>query len=107
MIQDFIIPTIYCPFPSKINSHVDALQQHTLDWVQQFNLVADDRAWYRLKKSQFHRLAARAYPTTSLERLAIIADWNIWLFILDDQCDEWGIGKHPEQHAILHNRCLE
>ncbi|MDD1605484.1 MAG: hypothetical protein LUP96_02130 [Methylococcaceae bacterium] len=107
MIQDLIFPTIYCPFPSAINSHVDALQQHTLDWVQQFKLISNDIDWHHLKKSQFHRLAARAYPNTSLDRLAIIADWNIWLFILDDQCDEWGFGKHPEQLAILHNRCLE
>jgi hypothetical protein len=107
MTQDIIVPIIYCPFPSTINAHVDALQQHTLGWVQQFKLVSDESAWQHLKKSQFHRLAARAYPNAPLERLTIIADWNIWLFILDDQCDEWGFGKHPEQLAILHNRCLE
>lgn len=107
MSQNLTIPTIHCPFPSSISPHADILQQHTLDWVRQFNLVTEDNAWNRLQASKFGRLAARAYPHASLDRLEIVSHWNTWLFILDDQCDEWGLGKNPAQLAILHRRCLE
>lgn len=107
MTQSFTIPAIYCPFPSAISPHADALHQHTLDWVLQFDLVSDEKAWQRLRQSKFGRLAARAYPHAPLDRLEIVADWNTWLFVLDDQCDEWGLGKDPNQLAALHGRCLE
>ncbi|CAA9892632.1 (-)-gamma-cadinene synthase ((2Z,6E)-farnesyl diphosphate cyclizing) [Candidatus Methylobacter favarea] len=106
-MQNFTIPAIYCPFPSAISPHADALQNHTLDWVKHFNLVKDEPAFAHLRASRFGWLAARAYPNASLDRLEIVADWNTWLFMLDDQCDEWGIGKHPEQLGALHFKCLE
>ncbi|MGR9044923.1 MAG: terpene synthase family protein [Gammaproteobacteria bacterium] len=107
MIQNLKIPEIFCPFPSMISPHADKLHQHSLEWVRQFNLVSDDKAWRRLQASKFGRLAARAYPDAALDRLEIVSDWNTWLFVLDDQCDEWGLGKEPEQLAVLHGRCLE
>jgi hypothetical protein len=106
-MQNFTIPNIYCPFPSAISPYAERIHRHTLDWVQQLNLVTNEKAYKRLRASKFGRLAARAYPDAPLDRLEIISDWNTWLFILDDQCDEWGLGKHPEQLAALHARCLE
>jgi len=106
-MQNFTIPSIYCPFPSAISPYAEKIHRHTLDWVQQLNLVTSEKAYKRLRASKFGRLAARAYPDAPLDRLEIVSDWNTWLFILDDQCDEWGLGKHPEQLAALHSRCLE
>lgn len=107
MSKNLTIPAIYCPFPAAISPYADKLQQHTLDWVLKFELVSGEKAWQRLQRSKFGRLAARAYPLAPLDRLEIVSDWNTWLFVLDDQCDEWGLGKDPEQLSILHGRCLE
>ncbi|MCL7422150.1 MAG: hypothetical protein M8364_14725 [Methylobacter sp.] len=107
MMQNFTIPSIYCPFPSAISPHAESIHRHTLDWVRQFDLVTNDKAFKRLRASKFGWLAARAYPNAPQDRLEIISDWNTWLFIIDDQCDEWGLGKNPEQLAALHARCLE
>ncbi len=107
MKQNIVIPTIYCPFPPVISPFADELQQCTLDWVRRFQLVSGEDAWQRLQQSKFGRLAARAYPNASLDRLKIISAWNTWLFVLDDQCDEWGLGKEPRELAGLHGRCLE
>ncbi|WP_305909562.1 hypothetical protein Q9L42_004800 [Methylomarinum sp. Ch1-1] len=107
MTDNFTIPAIYCPFPSAISPHADAIQQHTLAWVREFDLAVEEKAWRRLQASKFGRLAARAYPDAPLDRLEIVSDWNTWLFVLDDQCDEWGLGKDPRQLTVLHNRCLE
>ncbi|MGR9100318.1 MAG: terpene synthase family protein [Gammaproteobacteria bacterium] len=74
--------------------------------MKQFNLVPDEKAMRRLQDSKFGRLAARAYPRAPLDRLEIVSDWNTWLFVLDDQCDEWGLGREPDRLAALHERCL-
>lgn len=107
MIEDLIIPEIFCPFPSLISPYADSVNQQTLDWVRRFGLVADMEAMSRLEKSKFGLLAARAYPQAEPDSLEIVSNWNTWLFILDDQCDELGIGKNPEDLMILHKRCLD
>lgn len=107
MIEQFTLPDIYCPFPSAISPHADNVHQHTLDWVRKFGLVSEEKAWRRLQASRFGRLAARAYPLAPQDRLEIVSDWNTWLFVIDDQCDEWGLGKNPQRLSELHGRCLE
>lgn len=105
--EKIILPHLSCPFPEKISPYANQVHAHTLEWVKYFQLVTDEKAFERLRLSKFGRLAARAYPDAALDRLEIISDWNTWLFVIDDQCDESGLGKHPDQLLNLHNRCLE
>jgi 5-epi-alpha-selinene synthase len=106
-IRTLAIPRLDCPFPAAISPHAEAVHAHTLEWVQKFELVKDGKSFEHLSASRFGRLAARAYPGAPLERLEIVSDWNTWLFVLDDQCDEMGIGKQPSKLAALHCKCLE
>lgn len=103
-MAQIVLPSLYCPFPSRLNTLVEIAEQHTIEWVQRFELVTDDTALERFKAAKFAWLAARAYPTAPLEALLLVADWNVWLFIHDDQCDEAGIGKQPAQLAHLYKR---
>src|SRR5579883_421965 len=77
-----------CPFPSRINPHVEAVHEHTLGWVQQFRLVRKPEAMSRFMASRYTWLAARLYPTAGLEELKILNDWMVWLFMFDDQFDD-------------------
>lgn len=106
-MQGLRFPTLYCPFPTALSPHAEAVHQHTLDWVRELLLVTTDPEYERLCASKFGWLAARAYPNAPLDRLTIVSDWNTWLFCMDDQCDERGIGKRPERLAVLHGKCLE
>jgi 5-epi-alpha-selinene synthase len=106
-LRNLTIPNLDCPFPSAVSPYAEAVHAHTLDWVQKFGLVNDAQGFERLKASRFGWLAARAYPDAPHERLEIVSDWNTWLFVLDDQCDEMGLGRQPLQLAELHCRCLE
>ncbi|MDD1611667.1 MAG: hypothetical protein LUQ57_00850 [Methylococcaceae bacterium] len=90
-----------------INQHAEAVNNHTLNWVEKFGLAPDEDNAERLKKSKFGRLAARAYPNAPLEELKIVSDWNTWLFIRDDQCDESGVGKDPIRLCGMHAEFLE
>ena len=101
------LPKLACPFPSAINQHADVVNNHTLSWVKKFELVPDEENFLRLQKSKFGRLAARAYPNAPLEELEIVSDWNTWLFIRDDQCDESGLGKDPIRLSGIHSEFLE
>jgi|HigsolmetaAR201D_1030396.scaffolds.fasta_scaffold17322_2 hypothetical protein len=99
-----VVPTLYCPFPHTLNPHVEAAQQHVNEWVQQFHLLPSQAAYARFQAAKFAWLAARAYPTAEFNKLRIVTDWNVWLFIHDDQCDESGIGKRPTQLAQLYDQ---
>jgi 5-epi-alpha-selinene synthase len=105
--KDLVLPRLYCPFPSQVSPFLEVVNEHTLAWARRFSLVQGERAFARLRDSKFPSLIARAYPRAPRERLAIISDWNTWLFLLDDECDEAGIGRRPDRLAALHARCLD
>jgi 5-epi-alpha-selinene synthase len=48
----------------------------------------------------------QAYPYTTRERLLLIADFNTWLFTLDDRFDEGALGRDPAALHTLHRECL-
>ncbi|WP_160716086.1 terpene synthase family protein [Chitinophaga solisilvae] len=86
-------PRIQYPFPSRINIHVAEAQEHICSWVRDYNLLTTEKALTRFEKSRFAWLVSRAFPDASLHELCLISDFNAWLFILDDQCDEAETGK--------------
>lgn len=106
-MNQIILPELYCPFPTVVNRHAESVNRHTLAWVKRFKLVPGEDEYNRLVASKFGWLAARAYPNAPLQELEIVSDWNTWLFIRDDQCDESGIGKDPILLARLHDQLLE
>ncbi len=101
------LPRHPCPCSEKISPFVDQVHQHTIEWVKQFQLGSDTHIFEHLQLSRFGQLAALTYPDATLDRLKIISDWNTWFFVINDQCDKSGLGKHPDQLSTLHNRCLE
>ncbi|PUZ20688.1 hypothetical protein GA0116948_11361 [Chitinophaga costaii] len=89
-------PKISYPFPSLINNFVHEANAHTTAWVQQFDLLSTPKAAARFERARFPWLAARAFPHADLFELCVIADFNTWLFMLDDQCDEADLGQQAE-----------
>lgn len=90
------MPAIRYPFPSRINQHAEAAQQHITAWVQEMGLLNTEKAWQRFHKAKFAYLVARAFPDAALHELCLIADFNTWLFILDDKCDEAAEGRKSD-----------
>jgi terpene synthase-like protein len=106
-MESIVYPLLSCPFPSAVNPHAAQAQQTTIAWARHFRLLQRETAYQRLNRLQYGMLMARAYPSAPLEALQIATDWSTWLFLLDDQCDEAGIGQDPEQLAHLHTRLLD
>jgi len=106
-IENITLPTIFCPFPSAVNPHREAVHKHTLAWARRIALVKDETAIARLRDAKVSSLAARICPRAPRDPLAILTDWFTWVFLLDDECDEAEIGKRPERLAALQAQCLE
>jgi hypothetical protein len=102
MDQDYGARLRY-PFAGAINIHADYVDQATWAWAETFGLLAPV-ALQKRRSLQYGVLAARAYPHADREMLQIAADWIAWLFCMDDQCDEAGIGRDLRQLAALHER---
>ena len=105
-MESIAYPPLVCPFPSAINPHATEAQQATIAWARRLRLMQRDTAYRRLNRLQYGMLMARAYPYAAPETLQIVTDWSTWLFLLDDQCDEAGLGHDPEQLARLHTQFL-
>ena len=99
-------PIVFCPFRSSISPYADRVQQATMAWAHSFTLVRSQRALQRLDRLQYGSFMGRAYPTAAEKPLKLIADWNTWLFLLDDEFDERALGHQPAELARLHSGFL-
>lgn len=106
-MNSIVLPTLYCPFPAAINKHAEALHQHSIEWVRKFNLISDEAAYQRFCQSKFALMHAHTYPDAEFTELKLLNDWQVWLFLLDDQLDEADIGKKPELLAAFNTRLLD
>jgi hypothetical protein len=82
-----------CPFPAAISPHAATIEAATIAWARHIGLIQGPADIQRLQQLQYGMLMARAYPHAALPALQLISDWNTWLFLLDDQCDEAGLGR--------------
>ncbi len=87
------LPELRFPFPSRVSPRANDAQQHLNNWAQAYGLLSTDEALMKFDKSRFAWLVARTFPDAPFEELCLIADFNAWLFLFDDQCDEAAQGK--------------
>ncbi|MFO0574720.1 MAG: hypothetical protein U1A78_12045 [Polyangia bacterium] len=97
---------IWCPFAPAINQFAIIADRNTLEWAQRFNLLARDDRYGHARPIEYGWLAARAYPNSGWAELQIAADWISWLFLMDDECDETGVGRDPRLLGQLHDRMI-
>lgn len=100
------IPNLDCPFPAQFHVATQRMQHHTTQWAIRHGVLSA-RAREKFLRYNYGLLIGSAYHYTEPERLSIITDWSTWLFELDDQCDEQGLGHNPQQMALLHAQLLD
>lgn len=96
-MEAITIPPIFCPFPPETNPYVEMAQQHVLEWVQRYGLIRKELARQRFMRADFGRFAACTYPTIGMDDLALVSDWFVWLFLIDDQLDDGTLGTHLDK----------
>lgn len=91
-----------CPFPLRINKHVQAAHDHSLRWIQRF--FGDAALAEKAGRARMAWMVAGFYPTAGIIELSLSADYLCWAFALDDLGDETPIGERPSQLAELFER---
>ncbi|MDQ1013116.1 hypothetical protein QFZ82_007601 [Streptomyces sp. V4I23] len=97
------IPPTYAPIPSAIHPSHAAIDARTAAWADQFNLGSQE--WRsRLVTQDIGVFASRILPEGEEEVVALLSDFVIWLFAVDDgYCEEGDLGDKPyELAAVLH-----
>jgi len=94
---DSELPDIYCPFPQRTNPHVGHVRAHLDTWTRNTGLVHGDSARERFEQADFGAFVGMVYPTADAEGLDLVADWFVWLFLVDDQLDDGHLGRSPER----------
>ncbi|MEU0835888.1 terpene synthase family protein [Streptomyces sp. NPDC056231] len=91
------LPEIYCPFPQRTNPHVAHTREHLDNWTRNTGLVQRDSARERFKQADFGTFVGMVHPTANEHDLDLVADWFVWLFLVDDQLDDGHLGRNPER----------
>ncbi|MEH0984162.1 terpene synthase family protein [Micromonospora sp. CPCC 205556] len=87
------------PFTGGRHAAVDQVAGESLDWARHLGLVDNGRRWRRLRAAHAAELAGRACPRVPVDRLRLLTDLISWLFVMDDCCDEDGLGAAPVRLA--------
>ncbi|MGW2085329.1 terpene synthase family protein [Streptomyces sp. NPDC001880] len=91
------LPDIYCPFPQRTNLNVGHTRVHLDEWTRNTGLVHRDSARDRFVQADFGAFVGMVYPTADGKNLDLVADWFVWLFLVDDQLDDGHLGRSPER----------
>lgn len=105
-MNQITLPAFYCPFPPELHPQVEEIHLHTLKWATDHRLLQKERAIQRFNASRFAWLVARTYPHANFEALVLTNDFFTWLFMLDDQFDDSGLGSQPEYMQVIVDRLL-
>ncbi|MEW2418020.1 selina-4(15),7(11)-diene synthase [Streptomyces sp. NPDC046866] len=97
------VPPIYTPIPPAIHPRHAAVEAHTTAWAEAFR-VGSDELRSRLLQHSIGSFAARILPGGREEVVALVSDFVLWLFAVDDGfCEEGALGRRPgELAAVLH-----
>ena len=94
MASRISVPALTCPFGDAVSPHASRVDRHVVDWAIGSGLPRDEAEVVRLREARVGRLAARTAPQASVAALELLADWQMWLFLFDDQfCDESAVGS--------------
>jgi terpene synthase-like protein len=90
-----LFSALRCPFPLRVNPHVQTAEQASLNWLRELGLITSLRQHTRVSKAHLSTLVAGFYPTAELAALELASDYVCWAFALDDIGDETDVGERP------------
>ena len=88
---------LYCPQIITSPRDLDQVRRSTDGWLELYGLLRDEKVRRRYLAIDAPGLANYACPDSALDRRVYIGKWSAWLFLLDDICDEDGVGETPER----------
>jgi hypothetical protein len=99
-----IAEALFCPFPRRINVHVEDAHRHSIEWAMKVAIVKSPVHVERLRAARMAWMMAGFYPEAGRVELDFAADYLCWAFVLDDIGDESDTGRSPTKLADLLQR---
>lgn len=106
-MEEHAFPELYCPFPSALSPHAEAVHEATTEWARRIGLASKRSVLRRIEAGKLGFLAGRFHPEAPREELQLVSDLYLWMFLRDDRCDESELGEDPELLARTDSRFLE
>jgi hypothetical protein len=98
------VPDIDCPFPVAVSPHLGYARTRLAEWIGRTGLVRGAAELARFAGADFAWFAAAVHPGAGADRLALMAEWFAWLFLIDDQLDGRGLGTDLARAGRLRAR---
>ncbi len=90
------------PFPIKYNINAKEANEEAILWIKKFKLIPD-KGLDKFLNQEIIKLVSGAYPNCNLERLVIIHQWIIFLFLKDDDAEK----RKTESVKALNERTMK
>ncbi|MEV4662192.1 terpene synthase [Micromonospora echinofusca] len=87
------------PFPERQHDATERVARESTEWALDHGLIGDGHRLHRLRRADAAGLAGRACPEGPVGGLRLLTDLISWLFVMDDACDEDGLGDSPTRLA--------
>ncbi|MGP3991735.1 selina-4(15),7(11)-diene synthase [Streptomyces sp. 3N207] len=97
MEQGVLVPPVYSPIPPAIHCRHELINQQTADWARNFDIGSRELR-EKLIGHEIGIFAARVLPDGEEEVVSLLADFILWLFVVDDgHCEEGKLGTDPKE----------
>ncbi|OWV10152.1 terpene synthase [Micromonospora wenchangensis] len=101
-MRSFDVSALYePPFVSRRHVATDRVATESLEWARGQGLIGVGPSASRLHRAGAAELAGRACPRAPVARLRLLTDLFSWLFVMDDICDDDGLGSAPATLAPM------
>jgi germacradienol/geosmin synthase len=79
-------PAFSVPFPARVSPHLAAIRAHAARWASRHGLL-EGGPWSAaaFEGADYGLFAALTHPDAPPVELALVADWHLWAFYVDDQ----------------------
>ncbi|MFW6690742.1 terpene synthase family protein [Streptomyces sp. MAR4 CNX-425] len=93
--QEVHFPSISCRIPALLHPEAAGLDDHIIAWARHADLIRDGLATAHFHRAGFGRFAAAVYPRA--DRVELVAEWQLYNWIVDDQLDEGHVARTTAQ----------
>lgn len=73
------------PFECRINPHLNQVIEDNIAWMTRHDLIDPKTSLARYRDSDFARLYAYAFPDAAYDDMLLLADFEMFMFLYDDQ----------------------
>ncbi|MFD0417969.1 hypothetical protein [Streptomyces sp. NPDC127108] len=88
-----VVPRISFPVPARLHPAADELEERTLAWLRDFDIISSDDEEAYLRHSTLGRTYAWMIPEGDTERVLVATQFCIWATVQDDRyTEELGLG---------------